>query len=223
MILPKNETESLLFSITKNFKTLLEQTDRKAEETLEFKLNKPRKTFLFNPPFQIKRDCMIGLISLEVYNSIFIINQENNKLDFYADTFDEFSFTEPKDELEEILNTSDITPYHLQHETVGPSLITAYKKLRSEKSNTDGYIMLLMGYAGSPFRDFESYLRIVVGLDENNFHLILKQYNAFFVTYQLSSGFYTIEDISKDVYSMVDHEGTLQIENDDLNKKNKPI
>ena len=32
-----------------------------------------------------------------------------------------------------------------------------------------------MGYARSPFRDFENYLRIVVGLDEDDNQLILKQ------------------------------------------------
>ena len=45
MIRPKNETEDLLLSITKNCKTLIEQTHRKAEETLEFKMNKSKETF----------------------------------------------------------------------------------------------------------------------------------------------------------------------------------
>ena len=40
-----------------------------------------------------------------------------------------------------------------------------------------------MGYARSPSRDFESYLRIVIGLDEVVIRLILKQYNANFVCY----------------------------------------
>ena len=38
---------------------------------------KPRETFNFNPPIQIKEDYMIGLINLEVYNSIFNITEEN--------------------------------------------------------------------------------------------------------------------------------------------------
>ena len=45
---------------------------------------------------------MIGLISLEVYNSIFKITEENNKFELHTDTFDEFSFEELKDELEDI-------------------------------------------------------------------------------------------------------------------------
>ena len=33
-----------------------------------------------------------------------------------------------------------------------------------------------MGYARSPFGDFESYFRIVTGWDEDDSQLILKQY-----------------------------------------------
>ena len=65
---------------------------------------------------------------------------------------------------------------------IGLSIIEAYRKLRLEKSSTDGYNNFILGYARSPFRDFESYLRIVVGLDENDNQLILKQCNSNFVT-----------------------------------------
>ena len=51
----------------------------------------------------------------------------------------------------------------------GPRIIKPYEKLRLEKSSTDGYLLLLMGYTRSPFRGFESYLIIVVGLDEDDF------------------------------------------------------
>ena len=71
MIRPKNETEYLLLSITKNCQTLIEQAHRKAEETLEFKMIKPRETFHFNPPVEVKEDWMIGLTDLEMYNSFF--------------------------------------------------------------------------------------------------------------------------------------------------------
>ena len=196
MIQPKNETEDLLLSITKNCKTLIEQTHRKAEETLEFKMFKPRETFHFRPPIQIQGFWMIGLTDLEVYNSIFNITKKNNKFELYTDTFDEFSFEKLKDELEEILNIPNITDYHLEDETIGPRIIKTFWDLRSETSCNDGYIILLMGYARSPFRDFESYLRIVVGLDEDDIQLILKQYNSKFVTYKLTPGIYTNKVIS---------------------------
>ena len=223
MIRPKNETENLLLSLTKNCETLIEQTHRKPEETLEFKMTKPRETFHFNPSIKTEGDWMLGLIDLKVYNSIFNITKENNKFELYTDTFDEFSFEELKDELEEILNIPEITDDHLEDETLAPRIAETYWKLRSDKTSHDGYIILLMGYARSPFRDFESYLRIFVGLEEDNIRLILKQYNEKFVTYELDPGNYTIEDLKKAVYPLGDHEGTLQIEYDDLNKKVKLI
>ena len=69
MIRPKDETEDLLLSITKNCETLCEQTHRKVEETLEIKTIKPRETILFNPSVEVKEDWMNGLTSLEVHNS----------------------------------------------------------------------------------------------------------------------------------------------------------
>ena len=194
MIRPKTQTEDLLLSIYKNSETVIEQIHRKAEETLENKMMKSRETFHFKPPIQTKEDWMIGLTSLEMYNSVFNNTEHNNKFELYADTFDEFSFEKLKDELEKILNISNITPDHLQDEEIAPRIIEAYHKVHSEKVRTDGYIILLMGYARSPFRVFESYLRFLVSLDEDYIQLILKQYLSNFVTYELSPRIYTIED-----------------------------
>ena len=75
MIRPKNETEDLLLSIAKNCETLIHQTHTKPEETLKFKLIKPRETLHFNPPILIEGSWMIGLTILEVYNSFFYITR----------------------------------------------------------------------------------------------------------------------------------------------------
>ena len=56
MIRPKNQTEDLLLSITKNCETLIRQTHTKPQETLEFKMTKPRETFHFNTRIQVKED-----------------------------------------------------------------------------------------------------------------------------------------------------------------------
>ena len=106
---------------------------------------------------------------------------------------------------------------------MGPSINEAYKKMRSEKSSTGGYILILKGSARSPFREFESYLRLVVGSNEDDIQLILKQYNSNFVSYELPPGIYTINGISEAVYTMGDHEGTLKIEYKDISMKTKLI
>ena len=85
---------------------------------------------------------MIGLMSVQVYNSIFNINYRNNKIELYTDTFDEISFEELKVELEEILNKWKISKEHLQDEEIAPRITSAYKELKAEKRMTDGYYML---------------------------------------------------------------------------------
>ena len=128
-------------------------------------MTKPRDIFQFNPLLLIEESWVIALTSLELYNSIFNINTTNNKFQLYTDNFDEFSFEEVKHELEEIFSISNISHEHLQDEIIGPRIISAYKKLETEKRHTDGYYILILCYARSPFRDFISYLRMVIGFD----------------------------------------------------------
>ena len=186
LIRPKNETEDLLLSITKNCQMLNQQTHRKDEKTLEFEKFQSKETFPFSPPIQVKGDWTIGLTSLQVYNSIFNMTERNNQFELYRDYSNKFGFLELKDELEEIPNISHITQEHLEDEIIGPRIIDEFLKLSHEKKNSDGYMILLLGYTRSHFRDFESYLRIVVGLDEEDIQLILKQYNSNFITYELT-------------------------------------
>ena len=100
MIRPKNDTEDLILSKTKNCETLINQTHTKTEETFEFKITKSRETFHFKPSVQIKGDWMLGLTSLEAYNSIFNITEENNKFELLTGSPNNaFSFGELKDKL----------------------------------------------------------------------------------------------------------------------------
>ena len=151
MIRPKNETGELLLSITKNCESFFEQTHRKPEETLDFKLTKSRKTFHFSSPMSVESSWTIELTSLEINISIYNINHETNKIEIYTDTVDEFSFGELKGELEEIVNTSIIPHEQLQDHIIGPRIIKAQKKPETEKKQTDGFYLLLLGYTRSPF------------------------------------------------------------------------
>ena len=54
-----------------------------------------------------------------------------------------------------------------------------------------------MSYTQSSFRDFESYLRSLTGLKEDDIQLILKQYKSNFIRYESFPGFYTFKDISE--------------------------
>ena len=54
MVQPKNQTQDLLLSITKNCEKLVEQTHRKPEETLEFKMIKSKKHFILTYQYKLK-------------------------------------------------------------------------------------------------------------------------------------------------------------------------
>ena len=121
MIRPKNGTEDLLLSITKNCETLIEQTHRKPEEVLEFKMTKSREAFHFNPPIQVKEDWMLGLVDLEVYNSIFNITEKNNKFEIYKFPDEKaggVTYEKVRDEIEKDLDIEDITAEDLQDDII---------------------------------------------------------------------------------------------------------
>ena len=94
----------------------------------------------------------------KVYNSIFNITERNNNFELYGDSSNKYGFLELKDELEEILSISHITQEHLEDEIIGPSIIDEFLKLSHEKKNSDGYMMLLLGYAKSQFRYIYIYI-----------------------------------------------------------------
>ena len=136
---------------------------------MEFKHNERRKTFQFQPAISIEESWMIGGTVLEVYDSIFIITEEIDKFELYTQPLeDEFSYTQFKDNIAEILGLSNISREDLQHEIHGPDIIKTYRKLSVEKGQTDVYHILLIRYSLSPFRNFESYLRILTGLNEDD-------------------------------------------------------
>ena len=178
MIKPKKDTD-LLLSITKNCETLIEQTHTKNQECLEFKMNKPRETFHFRPPIQIQGSWMMGLVDLEVYNSIFNITEENNKFELYKfpdEKIGGISYEKVRDEIERDLDIVDITAADLQDEIIAPIIIDEYRKQVIKRMNDVGYMNILSGYRDSIFQDFESYLRTEVDLVEDDIKLVLDEY-----------------------------------------------
>ena len=104
-----------------------------------------------------------------------------------------------------------------QHRVLLMNIINYHKN----RKNSDGSRILLLNYSRSQFRDFESYLRIRVGLDEEDIQLILKEYNSHFITYELTPGIYTIKDISDVIHTFSGHTEDIEIEYDDISIKTK--
>ena len=191
MIQPKNKTEDFLLSSTKNYETLIEPSHRKAEETLEFKITKPRETFHFNPPIQIKADWMLRLTDLQVYNSIFNVTEQNNKFEicrFPGDKAGGISYEKVRDEIEKDLDIADITAADLQDDIIAPIIIKEYKEKVTKRMEDGGYTNILSGYIESVFQNFESCLRTENDLVEDAIRLVLDENNSSFIIYELEPG-----------------------------------
>ena len=123
-------------------------THRKAEETLEFKMTKPIESFHFNRPIEVKEDWMIGLTSLEVYNSIINITQENNNFELYKFPDEKaggVSYEKIREEIEKDFDISDITASDLQDELVAPVILEEYREQVTKRMEDGGYMKILSG------------------------------------------------------------------------------
>ena len=231
MIRPKNQTEDLLLSITKNCETLIEQTHTKPQETLEFKMTKPKETFHFKPPIQIKGDWMIGLTDLEVYNSIFNITEENNKFELYKFPDEKaggVTYEKVRDEIEKDLGIEDITAADLQDDIIAPIIIKEYKEQVSKRMNDEQYMNILAIHTSSVFQDFESFLRTQIDLLEDDIKLVLDEYNSSFITYELQPGIYSYREISEALFYILQSEypqsdSEILIRLDDITRKTKLV
>ena len=231
MIRPKNQTEVLILSITKNCETLIENTHRKAEETLEFKMVKPRETFHFKPPISIEVEWMIGLTDLEVYNSIFDITEENNNFKLYKFPDEKaggVTYEKVTDEIEKDLGIKDITATDLEDDIIGPIIIEEYKEQVTKRMNDEQYMNILAIYTSSVFQDFESFLRTQIDLVEDDIKLVLDENNSNFETYELEPGIYSYRDIAEAVFYIPQSDypqsnSEILIRLDDITRKTKLV
>ena len=79
---------------------------------MDFKLNKSRETFHFNPPIHNEGSLMLKLSNLEVYKFIFNIIDENNKFELFElpdSKIGGISDEKVRDEIKKYLGISDIT------------------------------------------------------------------------------------------------------------------
>ena len=75
----------LLLLIEKHTDTLIQQTKTRPQETLEFKMNKQKQTFSFNPPSNLLDEgkWLLGVSLFDCTNSVLNITNENNSFSIF--------------------------------------------------------------------------------------------------------------------------------------------
>ena len=74
--------ESLSLSFAKSNQEIVENTHSIPQETLEFKMTKQKESFTFDIPLELPEQWMMGVTSLEVYNTVYNNTENKNKLSF---------------------------------------------------------------------------------------------------------------------------------------------
>ena len=82
-VTPNNQNETLLLEMVKKLNEIEQNTHTKPQETLEFKMTKPKQTFHFDKDLIIPEKWLMGLVNLQVYNTVYNITERNNKLSHY--------------------------------------------------------------------------------------------------------------------------------------------
>ena len=89
-------------------------------------MKKSKETFHFIPPVEVKENWMLGLVDLEVYNSIFNITEGNNIFELYKfpdEKSASVTYEKVRDEIEKDLDIPDITTADLPDDIIAPIII----------------------------------------------------------------------------------------------------
>ena len=194
-------------------------------------MNKSRETFHFKPAIQVKEDWMLGLTDLEVHISIFNITEENIKFELYKlpdEKAGGISYTKVRDEIEKDLDISDITAVDFQDDLIGPIIIEENKEQVSKRMKDEQYMNISSIYTSSVFQDFETFLRTQIDLIEDDFKLVLDEFNSSFIAYELEPGIYSYREISEALFNILQLEysssdSKILIRLDDITRKTKLV
>ena len=189
---PYDKKESLLLSIAKSNLDIVENTLTKPQETLEFKMNKQKESFSFDIPLELPEQWIMGVTSLEVYNTVYKITEKNNKLKILL----------RKDQLDILgLDTELVKKVEYLYKTSDNEGISNIEKIN--KLIVDNYKNKKKRALTKEDSDFSTELINLVNLEntKNNkgsLNIIIPDYNIFIdhVKIELTPGVYELTEIN---------------------------
>ena len=200
-----DKKEYLLLNIAKSNQEIVENTLSKPQETLEFKMNKQKESFSFDIPLELPEKWMMGVTSLEVYNTVYNITEKNNKLKILL-----------KDEQLKSLNVDTQLVMNVEY---------LYKISNEEKINT----FMVDSYSKNKKltrKDFDQLKKIIIQINQNikDKTIIIPEFGIEndFVEIELPPGVYELVDINKIMKQKLsdsDFEFEFTIETDTISMK----
>ena len=212
----------LLLLIKKHRDTLIEQTRTKPQETLEFKMNKQRQTFSFNPPINLVEEdiWLISVSSFECTNSVFNITDENNSFSIIIPDHWETEFAEKI--IEEVNRLLELKSLELHVEEVrkrGNTIKFGDKEYKLLDFNNQKY-EILEELKKAKYNDLGDLVyRMQLTYDENIDVLDLKYVSTKRIGYSLNPGIYEVIDLNNTLKHILPDNVKVNVTIDDIRLK----
>ena len=189
----------LLLLIKKHTDTLIQQTRTKPQETLEFKMNKQRQTFSFNPPINLIEEdkCLLAVSSFECTNSVFNITDDNNSFSIIILAHWETEFAEKIiDEVNRLLEFRSLDLHVNEVRKRGNTIKIGDKEYKLSDFDNQKY-EILQESKKAEYKDLRDLVyRMQLTYDEIIDVLDLKYFSTKRIGYSLDPGIYEIVDLN---------------------------
>ena len=212
----------LLLLIKKHTDTLIEQTKTKPQETLEFKMNKQKQTFSFNPPINLVEEgkWLLAVSSLECTNSVFNITKENNSFSIiipghYQNKSDEKTI----DDLNKLLELKSLELHVEECKKRGNKMKIGDSEYKLSDFDNQKY-EILQELKNAKYNDLEDLVhRMRLSYDEVMDILDLKYIPTKRTGYSLNPGIYEVVDLNNTLKYILPNNVKVNITIDDIRLK----
>ena len=211
-----------LLLIKKHADTLIEQTKTKPQETLEFKMNKQRQTFSFNPPINLVEEhkWLLAVSSFECINSVFNITNENNSFSIITPAHWETEFAEKIiDEVNRLLELRSLELHVNEATKRGDKIKIGDIEYKLSDFDNQKY-EIIEELKKAKYKEFRDLVyRMQLTYDEIIDILDLKYIPTKRTGYSLNPDIYEIVDINNTLKHILPHNVKVNITIDDFRLK----
>ena len=212
----------LLLLIKKHTDTLIENTRTRPQETLEFKMNKQRQTFSFNPPINLIEEdkWLLAVSSFECTNSVFNITDDNNSSSIIIPGHYETEFAEKIiDDLNKLLELKSLELHVNEVRKRGNTIKIGDKEYKLSDFDNQKYEIIeelkKVGY--NDLKDLVYRMRL--SYDEIIDILDLKYIPTKRTGYSLNPGIYEVVDLNNTLNYILPNNVNVNITIDDIRLK----
>ena len=210
--------DELLLLIKKHTDTLIEQTKTKPQETLEFKMNKQRQTFSFNPPINLVEEgkWLMGVSSLECTNSVFNITNENNSFSIIVPGHWENEFSEKINEVNTLLELRSLESHVDEVRKRGNTIKIGEKEYNLSDFDNQKY-EIIKELKEAKYKDIRDLVhRMRLSYDEIMDIIDLKYISTKRTGYSLDPGIYEVDDLNKTLKYILPNNVKVTVSIDDI-------